>query len=152
MNRGSAIANTDHATETNRRYAAMRTPNSFPNSARPWLLLALTGLSIALVIVGSIGPWLYTEFGPSRAREVIWVSGTSTDGVFSIFFAGIAALLLVWLVIRPAMWVLAWGIVVVMAFASLVGFFDWIVFEPMELTMRSAQRPMWFGSSGGCSW
>ena len=130
----------------------MRPAQAFPNSPRPWLLLGASALSVALVIIGSFGPWLYTEFGPERARNVILVPGTSTDGVFSLGFATIAAILLAWVAIRPANWVLAWGIVVMMALTSLVGFFDWVVFEPMELTMRSAQRPDVVRASGGCRW
>ncbi len=80
---------------------------SFPNSPRPWLLAALSLICIALVIAGSVGPWLYTEDGPARALEIRTISGLATDGIFSLFFALIATVAVLGAMLRPTLWLLA---------------------------------------------
>jgi hypothetical protein len=104
-----------------------------PTEPRPWLLAGLTLGCIALVVAGSIGPWLYVVRGPEWAPEVETLPGTANDGVFSLFFAVIAATIVIVTMIWPDRWVLAWGAFVAMMLCSLVGLFDWVIFDPMDL-------------------
>ena len=112
-----------------------------PTARRPWLLFALALLGVALIIAGSLGPWLYTEDGPSRALRVETLPGTANDGVFSLVFALVAGVLLLLVLARPASWPAAWGAVAVLALCSLVGVFDWLIFDPMALTPPSSGNP-----------
>ena len=113
----------------------------YSRSPRPWLSALLSLASAALVILGSLGPWLYTEQGPQRAIEVRMVHGVNTDGVFSLFFAGIALLAVLGALARPSMWILGWVAVAAMVMCTLVGLFDWVIFDPMALAAQSTQRP-----------
>jgi hypothetical protein len=113
--------------------------DSVPISPRPWLWATLTLTCIALAIAGSLGPWLYVERGPEWAIEVERLPGTANDGVFSLFFALIATVALVIALVRPRLWVLAVVAFVAMAFCSLVGLFDWVIFDPMDLAYLPGQ-------------
>ena len=112
----------------------------FPSPPRPWLLVFVTLISIALVIAGSLGAWLYTEQGPSRALDVRTISGIHTDGIFSLFFALVASVAVLGALLRPTLWLLAWGAFVAMTMCTLVGLFDWVIFDPMDLAYQSTQR------------
>jgi hypothetical protein len=112
----------------------------YPRSRRPWLLAVLTLASIALVAAGSLGPWLYIERGPEWAIEVEHLAGINTDGVFSLFFAALAAVLVVIALIRPHLWILAVGGFVAMLLCTMVGLFDWVIFDPMDLAYQPTQQ------------
>lgn len=105
----------------------------YARSRRPWLLAGLTLACIALIAAGSFGPWLYIERGPEWAIEVEGMRGTNTDGVFSLFFALVATVLLLVALIRPDLWIFAVAAFVALLFCSLVGLFDWVIFDPMDL-------------------
>jgi hypothetical protein len=105
----------------------------YARSRRPWLLAVLTLACIALVVAGSFGPWLYIERGPEWAIEVERMRGTNTDGVFSLFFALVATVLLLVALIRPSLWPFAVAAFVALLFCTLVGLFDWVIFDPMDL-------------------
>jgi hypothetical protein len=115
---------------------------SYSHSPRPWLLAALTIGCIALVIAGSLGPWLYIERGPDWAIEVQTLRGINTDGVFSLFFAGIATILLLIALIRPDLWIVAAGAFVAMLLCTMVGLFDWVIFDPMDLATQPGQQAL----------
>jgi hypothetical protein len=111
----------------------------YARSPRPWLLAGVTLAAIAIVIVGSLGPWLIIERGPEWAIETERLRGTGTDGVFSLFFAGIATVLLLVALIRPDLWPFAAGAFVALLFCTLVGLFDWVIFDPMDLAAQPGQ-------------
>ena len=122
-----------------RLHAIWRAP-SYPRSPRPWLPAALTLVSVALVVAGSLGPWLYIERGPEWAVEVERMRGINTDGAFSLVFAALAAILVLIALLRPHLWILAVGAFVAMVLCSLVGAFDWVIFEPMDLAYQPARQ------------
>ncbi len=119
---------------------AMWHTEPFARSPRPWLLAILSLTSIALVIVASFGPWLYAERGPEWDLKIRIVAGINTDGVFSLFFAVVAALALLVALIRPDWWILALVACAAMMMCTLVGLFDWVIFDPMDLAMPPGQR------------
>ncbi len=112
----------------------------FPNSPRPWLPAVLTLATAALVIAGSLGPWLYVEEGPDWDITTRSVPGAGTDGVFSLFFATIAAVAVLITLVWPRLWGLAWVAVVAMILCSMVGLFDWVIFDPMDLATQPGRR------------
>lgn len=112
----------------------------FPRSPRPWLLAGATLAAIALVIAGSLGPWLYVEEGPEWDLTARNVAGINTDGVFSLFFAAIAAILLLIALIRPELWIVAAGAFIAMLLCTMVGLFDWVIFDPMDLAHQPGQQ------------
>jgi hypothetical protein len=42
---------------------------------------------------------------------------------------------------RPSAWILGWVAVAAMVMCTLVGLFDWVIFDPMALVARSTDRP-----------
>jgi hypothetical protein len=131
-----------HPTAPERPTHAIWGAESYSHSPRPWLLAALTIGCIVLVIAGSLGPWLYIERGPNWAIEVQTLRGINTDGVFSLFFAGIATILLLIALIRPDLWIVAAGAFVAMLLCTMVGLFDWVIFDPMDLTTQPGQQAL----------
>jgi hypothetical protein len=113
---------------------------AYARAPRPWLLAGLTLVAIALVIAGSVGPWLTIERGPEWAIEIERLRGFNTDGVFSLFFAAIASALLLVALIRPDLWVFAAGAFVALLFCTMVGLFDWVLFEPMDLAADQGRQ------------
>lgn len=109
-------------------------------SPRPWLLAALTLACIAFVVAGSLGPWLYVGEGPEWDMEYRTLAGVNTDGVFSLFFATVAAALVLIALARPHLWVIAWAAFLAMVLCSLVGLFDWVLFDPLDLADQPHQR------------
>ena len=112
----------------------------YARAPRPWLLAGLTLAAIALVVTGSLGPWLTVERGPEWAIEIERLRGFNTDGVFSLFFAAIASALLLVALIRPDLWVFAAGAFVALLFCTMVGLFDWVIFEPMDLAADQGRQ------------
>lgn len=132
---------THPTTATNQPQVSMRWHSQpVPTSPRPWLLAGLTLTAIALVVTGSLGPWLTIERGPEWAIEIERLRGFNTDGVFSLFFAGIATVLLLIALVRPELWILAAGAFVALLFCTMVGLFDWVIFEPMDLAADQGRQ------------
>ena len=111
----------------------------YPSSRRPWLLVGLTAFGIALVVASALGPWLTIERGPEWAPEIERLRGFNTDGVFALVFAAVASALLLVALIRPDLWIFAAGAFVALVFCSMVGLFDWVIFDPMDIAYDSGR-------------
>lgn len=126
-----------------RYYRAVGKGEDAPPSGWPWLLAVPVLASIPAIIAGSIGPWFYREHADGRAgpEETGIVMGWQTDGVFSLVFAVVAAVTIVIAMVWPDREGLAWIGFIALALCAVVGLFDWVIFDPMELNLDSGQRP-----------
>ncbi|HYH12962.1 MAG TPA: hypothetical protein VD789_11455 [Thermomicrobiales bacterium] len=132
-------SNTD--TSAIRRYfRAAGQERSEPPDGRLWLLAVPVLACIPAIIAGSIGPWLHYENTGDSIGTSEMIMGWQTDGVFSLIFAVVAAATIVVAMVWTDREALAWVGFVALTLCAIVGLFDWIIFDPMELTTESADR------------
>ena len=123
-----------------RYIAATRRERSSSPPRRPWLLAAMALVCGTLVIVGSFGPWMYFERVSETAPDSWTISGTSTDGIFGILFAGVAIVALLISLFKTDAEDVAWIAIGAFVFCAGIGLFDWFIAAPSERSLEPGQR------------
>lgn len=131
------------ATDTNamaRYIRAAREKGSTAPAPRPWLLAVVAVVCAGLVVVGSVGPWMYYERVSVVAPHAWTLYGVRTDGAFTLLFAIIAIIALIVAVFTTDSEGFAWGAVVTLALCALTGLLGWLVFAPPEVRVDIGQE------------
>ena len=126
--------------------------------------LLIAAASSGLVIAGSLGPWATVAGELYVAGEVerFQVDGMIGDGVFTLALSAVAALFILWRLLRGRANGFLLGLaVILLVIAALIGMLNWAdlgnmpgVYEPGKY-YHSAARPAWglllatFGGAAG---
>lgn len=106
------------------------------------MLAALTLVCAAVVIVGSVAPWVrYETVSEADAASNAWtLYGFRTDGAFSLLFAVVSIVALLIALFRRDAGAIAWIALGAMALCALVGLANWLMFAPPEVSLEPGEE------------